>query len=76
MLNSENGPVYLFMPPVSTSIDRSSFLINNAFMGTEGTECSPVLPYQCREQVIIYFSSPAEIASSANDTTCINNWLK
>lgn len=42
----ENGPVCLFMSPLSTSVDRSCFLINNAFVGTEGTECSPVLPYQ------------------------------
>lgn len=63
-LTLENGPVYLFTSPVSTSIDWSCSLINNAFLGTEGTECSPVLPYQCREQVAIYFSSPAEIRSS------------
>lgn len=74
--NSENGAVHLFMSPVSTSIDRSCFLINNAFMGAEGTECSPVLPYQCREQLIIYFSSPAEIGSSMKDTMCTTKWLK
>lgn len=63
------------MSPVSTSIDGSCFLINNAFVGTEGTECSSGLPYQHREQVTIYFSNPAEIRSSLNDTMCINNGL-
>lgn len=67
-LTPENGPAYSFMPPVSTPLDRSCFLINNAFVGTEGTECSPVLPLQGREQVTIYFSSPAEIRSSLKDT--------
>lgn len=75
MHNSEKWSS-VFMSPVPASIDRSCFLINNAFVGTQGTECSPVLPYQCREQVIIYFSCPAEIGSSMKDTMCINNWLK
>lgn len=64
------------MPPVSTSIDRSCFLVNNVLVGTEGTECSPVIDYQDREQVTIYFSSSAEIRSSLKDTACINNWFK
>lgn len=38
-------------------------------MRTEGTECFPVLPLQCRNklELVFFFSCPTEITSSLED---------
>ena len=55
--------------------NRSIFLINNAFMRTEGTECFPVLPFQPREQVTTYFFCTTEIASSLENIVSVSTEL-